>query len=459
MVTLLNDNVFLLAIILAVVFFIGLRMGVVRGGFTRHLPYMFTLIVYSIYVFISPLYFYSVNLTRIIGTDISNYYGLGFFFNTIGVLSFIVGYWVIGNNSNKIWDAPYENEIKDPRYFINIMFYICYGIVLLNLALGGANISQVFLGDEVLGMGAGGASYYLQNFTDSLISIIVLAYLFDVPWKRLLPWIVASFFLFSLLGFRYRIMLSLFGILFVYLYKSKIDAKKIVLGAGLALIFFYGVMFSTVNRHRLILRNYDNLVYDPLKFKYEEFFLQTRGALPDMAIYKLYDNPNVSTDYDYGLTMFGYVFIRMIPRAIMPDKDKFYPPPQLATTVKAYDAWWASKSGEATLSVSAFYMAFGWLGIVFGHFFWGLLLRRFGDRVRFADKLKLATYLLISLATFQWISRGYLPQIIDQTMYMLVPIWVLRYLSKRARRNEAVNKKLVESVMPATGNNNQLSES
>jgi hypothetical protein len=434
-VTLLNDNVFLLILILAIVFFVGLRMGIVRGGFNRHLPYMFTLLVYSIYVLISPVYYYTVNKTIIIGTDISNYYGLGFFFNTIAIISFIVGYWVVGNNSNKIWNAPSVREIKNPHYFINIMFYVCYGIVLLNLALGGANISQVFLGDEVLGMGAGGASYYLQNFTDSLISIIVLAYLFDVPWKRVLPWILASFFLFSLLGFRYRIMLSLFGILFVFLYKSKIDAKKIFIGSGLAIIFFYGVMFSTVNRHRLILRMYDNLEYNPLNFKYEEFFNQTRGALPDMAIYKLYDNPNVSADHDYGLTMFGYVFIRVIPRVIMPDKDKFYPPPQLVTTVKAYDAWWAAKSGEATLSVSAFYMAFGWLGIIFGHFFWGLLLRRFGDRIRFNDKLQVATYILISLATFQWISRGYFPQIIDQAMYMLVPIWVLRFFSKKTEPN------------------------
>lgn len=448
---LLNEYVYQLAFTLGILIFIGIRMGYARSGWGRHLPYIWTLIVYSIYVLISPLYFYSNNKTIIIGTDISNYFGLGFFFNNLAVLSFIIGYWIRGNNSNKIWFKPADREIKKPEYLISILFYVTYAIVLLNLAVGGANLQAVFLGNEVLGMGASGASYYLQNFTDSLICILILAYLFDVPWKKLIIWIAASFFLFSLLGFRYRIMLSLFGILFVYLYKSKIDAKKVVIGLGLALIFFYGVMFSTVNRRAMILRKYEKIVYNPFEFEYEEFFYQTRGALPDMAVYKLYDDRYRNAEHDYGLTMFGYVFIRIIPRVIMPDKDKFYPPPQLKTTVDAYDAYWGSKSGEATLSVSAFYMAFGWLGIVLGHFFWGVLLRRFGDGIRLADRLQIATYIMIALATFQWISRGYLPQIIDQTVYMLVPIWVLRYLSKRIARKETANNKFTQSVIPATG--------
>ncbi|OQP50833.1 hypothetical protein A4H97_03130 [Niastella yeongjuensis] len=450
---LLNDYVFQLAFTLAILIFVGIRMGYVRGGWGRHLPYIWTLIIYFVYVLASPLYFYNDGTKIIIGTDISGYYGLGFFFNNLAVLCFVIGYWIKGSNSDKVWLQPEEREIKKPQYFISILFYVTYTIVLLNLAVGGANLQNVFLGNEVLGLGASGASYYLQNFTDSLICILILAYLYDVPWKKLILWMAASFFLFSLLGFRYRIMLTLFGILFVYLYKSKINAKKIVIGLGLGLIFFYGVMFSTVNRRALILRRYDKMVYSPFEFKFEEVFLQTRGALADMAVFRLYDNQYRDAKHDYGLTTFGYVFIRLIPRAIMPDKDKFYPPPQLQTTIDAYDAWYAARSGEATLCVAALYIAFGWWGIAFGHFFWGLLLRHFGDRIRLASKLKIANYIVIALATFQWISRGYMPQIIDQTIYMLVPIWVLRFLSNRVRQNEPANKKPTQSVLPATSNN------
>lgn len=427
----LNENVMFLAMFIAILFIIGIRAGFRNGGWGRHLPYIWSLSIYSIYILITPLYFYLNDKTSIIGTDISGYYGLGFFFNCVAILFFIIGYWIKGHSSNAIWNAPTEREVKRPHFVIGVMFYVFYGIVLLNLAVGGVNVQEVFLGDEVLGLGASGASYFLQNFTDSLICIIVIAYLYEVPWKKLLFWICTSFFLFSLLGFRYRIMLSLFGILFVYLYKSRINAKKLVIGLGLALLFFYGVMFSTENRISLILRKYDNMVYNPIEFKYENFFHQTRGALPDMAVYKLFDNPDRKASYDYGLTMFGYVFIRMIPRFIYPDKDKFYPPPQLATTIQAYDAYWASKSGEATLSVGALYIAFGWMGIALGHFFWGLLLRRLGDHTRFTDKLGLGIYIIIALVSFQWITRGYFPQVIDHAVYMLVPIWVFRYLSKK----------------------------
>jgi hypothetical protein len=297
--------------------------------------------------------------------------------------------------------------------------------------MGGINVSKVFLGNEIIGMGAGGASYFLQNFTDSLICLIVLGYFYNLPGRTLILWIILSFFLFSLLGFRYRIMLTLFGILFVYAYKHRLNAKRVAIGFCMALVFFYGIMFSTENRRNLIVRDYAGLKFDPLNFEYDKFFLQTRGALPDMAIYKYYDNPARQSEYDYGITMFGYVFIRMIPRAIYPDKDKFYPPPQLATTIKAYDAWWAKQSGEATLSIGALYIAFGWIGVVMGHFIWGVLLRRLGDSISKTNKLQLATYIVVSLATFQWATRGYFPQVIDHFVYMMIPIWILRYYAKK----------------------------
>ncbi|MHA4843860.1 O-antigen polysaccharide polymerase Wzy [Flavitalea antarctica] len=435
-VQILNEYTVLTATLMVVVFFIGLRLGYVRGGWNRHLPYLWTLIIYSIYVLITPLFFYFDQNYVIIGTDIRDYYGIGFAFNIVGVLCFILGYWIANMNKTDLWLAPPVYDVKDPHKIISILFYSLYGIVLFNLAIGGANIQQVFIGNEIVGLGASGGSYFLQNFTDSLICVIVLAYLYGIPGRILLFWIAISLFLFSILGFRYRIVLSLFGILFVYLYKNEVSVQRIAVGGILALLFFYGIMFSTVNRKTLIMKTYNELEFDPLSYDYGKFFDQTRGALPDMAVYKLYDNPNRNPQHDYGLTMFGYVFIRMIPRAIYPDKDRFYPPPQLATTLQAYDAWWARFSGEATLSVAALYIAFGWAGIVFGHFFWGVFLRKFANNIRRQDKLQVASYFVVALATFQWITRGYFPQVIDHFVYMMIPIWIIRFLSRNSRHRE-----------------------
>jgi hypothetical protein len=425
----LNEYIILTALLLGIVFIIGIRLAFIRGGFNRHLVYLWTLFTYMIYVLITPLVMYANNRFVIIGTYIENYYGLGFTFNFFAVVCFIFGYWVMWNKKNSKWDEPEKYVIANPKKLITILFYAIYGIVLLNLAVGGANIQEVFAGNEVVGLGASGGSYFLQNFTDSLICIIVLAYIYNFPTKTLLFWIAISFFLFSLLGFRYRIVLTLFGILFVYLYKNQIGARQIVFGSFLALLFFYSIMFSTENRKILILRTYNELNFDPLTYNFDNFFDQTRGALPDMAVYKLYDDPTRDAKHDYGLTMFGYVFIRMIPRAIYPDKDRFYPPPQLATTIQAYDAWWAKFSGEATLSVGSLYIAFGWLGIVFGHFFWGRLLCLFADIIRRSDKLIYVSSIVLALATFQWVTRGYFPQVIDHFVYLMFPIWVCRYFS------------------------------
>jgi hypothetical protein len=432
----LNDYIVLTICLMLITLIIGFRLGYVRGGWNRNLVYLWTLFIYSLYLFLSPVYFYLSERVQIIGTDISDYYGLGFAFNTLALICFIFGYWISGKPNDTNWDKPPLYRTKNPKKLISILFYGLYAIVLVNLAVGGANIQQIFIGNEVLGLGASGGSYFLQNFTDSLICVIILAYFYGIPTRTLLIWMAISFFLFSLLGFRYRILLTLFGILFVYLYKHKISSKSILIGAFLGLIFFYGIMFSTENRKALILREYQEVVYDPLTFDYERFFDQTRGALPDMAVYKLYDNPNRNPQYDYGLTMFGYVFIRMIPRSIYPEKDRFYPPPQLAITLQAYDAWWARFSGEATLSVAALYIAFGWMGIVCGHFIWAALIRRYRDRIRLSDKIQVTTYIVIALASFQWITRGYFPQVIDHFVYMMIPIWILRYFSTKIPDHE-----------------------
>lgn len=161
-VTSLNDYVFLLFICLCVLIFIGIRLGLKNGGWNRHLPYMWTLIVYSQYAIISPYFFYLNDRKYILETDISNYYGLGFFFNLLAVLSFIIGYWVLGFKIKEKWNNASPRELKNPKKIISIIFYALYSVILLNLAIGGIDVRNIFLGSERLGLGARGASYFFR---------------------------------------------------------------------------------------------------------------------------------------------------------------------------------------------------------------------------------------------------------------------------------------------------------
>jgi hypothetical protein len=425
-----NDNVLLLFFLLFITFVIGFSIGFARGGWNQHLPYMFTLLICMQYFFISPLYFYLNKRTIIIGTDISDYYGLGVFFPTVGLIFFIFGYWM--GAPIKITKSQLPENVSNPlvKRYIVILFCIIYCTILINMAIGGIDVKNIFLGDVSLGLGAKGETYFLQNFADSLISLIILAYIFGNNGRLLAIGIVLSFFIFTLLGFRYRILLTLFGLSFSYLYLHKLKAKAILVGIVSIGIFFYFIMLVTENRFSLIKREYSAISFDPRDFDYTSYFEQTRGSLADMAIYKVYDNPNKSVSHDYGASMFAYIFIRMIPRVIYPDKDRFYPPPQNKVQFEAYDAWWGKSSGEAILSSGCFYIAFGWPGVIFFHLFWGILLRKVRDKIDFSDKIQIVIYLVLALVTFQWITRAYLPQAIDHATYLLIPVLVMRYLLK-----------------------------
>jgi len=305
------------------------------------------------------------------------------------------------------------------------------------MAIGGIDVKNIFLGDVSLGLGAKGETYFLQNFADSLISLIILAYVFGNNGRVLTIGILLSFFLFTLLGFRYRILLTLFGLAFSYLYLHKLKAKAIAAGVISIIVFFYFIMLVTENRFSLIQREYSAIEFNPTLFNYSNYFEQTRGALADMAVYKVYDNPNKVVSHDYGASMFAYIFIRMIPRIIYPEKDDFYPPPQNKIQFVAYDAWWGKQSGEAILSAGCFYIAFGWFGVVIFHFFWGFSLKKLEHRIDFSDPIHLVIYIVIALVTFQWITRAYLPQAVDHAVYLLFPVLVIRYLIRRKKKTKA----------------------
>jgi hypothetical protein len=423
----LNSNVFLLAVIEGFILFISFRLAFLNNWRT-HIGFIFVIMIFSQYLLITPFFHWYKEIYLIIGTDIREYFGLAFFYNIIGLLAFMIGYWSI-NSNDKNWEYSYKRELENPASKVITLYFIFYAIVIVNMAAGGINIRNLFLGDEIAGLGVRGFSYFFQNFADTLITLIILAYLYKLPYNKFIPLLISAIFIFSLLGFRYRIMLTLFGIGLIFLLRNKITisiARNLIF---ISILFFYMILFSTANRFELIQKNYNELLYNPLKYDSELIFYQTRSGVADIAIYKLFNNSYQKAEHDYGITMFGYVFIRMIPRSIYQDKDRFYPPPQLKTTIQAYDAYWAKFSGESTTHYGAFYIAYGWFGIILLHFIWGILLAKFTYGVRMQDPLSIAGYIVLTVVSFQWISRGYFPQIIDNFIYMMIPIWVLRRIA------------------------------
>src|SRR5687767_15093807 len=105
----LNENVLLTICFMVSILIVGLRLGYTRGGWNKNLVYLWTLFIYSIYTLISPIFFYLSGFKIIIGTDISQYYGLGFAFNTLALFCFVLGYWIKRGSKPDFWN-------KEPKY-------------------------------------------------------------------------------------------------------------------------------------------------------------------------------------------------------------------------------------------------------------------------------------------------------------------------------------------------------
>jgi drug/metabolite transporter (DMT)-like permease len=87
--------------------FFALYLGKIRGGFFAHPSYFFYLSVSLIYLFITPYYFFYYGEKDIHLSNISQYYDDGFWYNTLSIYAFVIGYWLI----------PQKPTTKQPVFF------------------------------------------------------------------------------------------------------------------------------------------------------------------------------------------------------------------------------------------------------------------------------------------------------------------------------------------------------
>ena len=312
------------------------------------------------------------------------------------------------------------------------LFIFLYTIIFINTLIGGVNLIDVVLGKTSTStMGFPGASYYIQNFADSLITLIVAAYMFKVKKRNRIIMNVFGFILFVILGFRYRILLTLFAIVLYNIYTKGIRAKLFFRYLTLILVFFYALLFLTYNRIKLYTGAYDELVYDTSQYDYDIFFEQAKGSLCDFAIYKALDNKTIESDY--GQTMFLYVFIKMTPSSFFPNHTKPYPPPQMKAIDTAINA--GRDIGEASTMLGSFYYAFSVFGIIFISVILGIITKRM--TMLGAPPVAFLMNVMIMMAIFQFYTRGYFPQFVDHLAYMLFPLLFLKKYSYNMKHQKS----------------------
>jgi oligosaccharide repeat unit polymerase len=372
-----------------------------------------------------------------VGKDILDFYQSGMLYYGLANLLFILGY-----NSFKFLPNKNLNLLPISTVYIKkvslIIFFLLFGTILLDLLLAGINPLKILLSsgsDETL-FGAETTSNYLRNFADSLITLLLFLFLFKLDNKLFIPILIVGLLLFSLMGFRYRIILTLLGIAFIQYWQHGISKKMLTTYIIAFVCFVYFIFFITYNRFELVGGKFSDLVFDPTQFKYETFFEQTRGVLADFTIIRHYEQ-NPSAEYDYGQS-FAFTIIRILPRNIFGDfKYEAYSNiisfRQMNIAYELPVAW--GTLGEACLHYGYFYMAFGLPGLFIMSFLMGYLISRFRKIANPNTVLGNMANIIFSLALFQYITRGYFPQFIDHLVYLMIPILLIKYFIRKELEN------------------------
>lgn len=433
---------FLIIIYNIIVYFFGYYL-VYKKGIRENIIFAFSWFIFTVYYFLTPLYFYSIGRATIwgdsfsfdyqVGEIITDYYDDGLLYFASTNLLFLFGYFSIPNKRKKFLS---DNISYQSNKYIKNIFLTSFTLVISNFVISGINPLAVFLGNsEDTLFGVVGATSYLNNFTDSLITCLVLAVLFKIKKEYIVYATILCFILFSLMGFRYRIIMTLVGWAIVYLFNSKVSLNKIFNLKTLlfALSMFYCILFITKNRYSFINSGSSTqIVFDPTDFDIVSTLAeQTRGALDDINIIKYYDQ-HENPKYDNGIS-FLYFIVRALPRYVVGNdfKDALYPPPSFPIILEAYNLPFDGKStGEAPLHYAYFMIAGGLPTLLLGGFLSGFLIKLSVYKKNYLNPKDSIFMIIVCMVLFQWYTRGYFPAAVDNFFFLMIPYWLFFKFAK-----------------------------
>ncbi|MDC0569937.1 oligosaccharide repeat unit polymerase [Gammaproteobacteria bacterium] len=376
--------------------------------------------------------------------DIGDIFDFGMMMLVIHFICYTIGYLLVVRvrNAGAIdYSAlPQRKEIGQViGKSIFYVFLVLYGVIFLNTLAGGINLIDIFMGTYGKPtLGLRGYTYYLQNFADSLITLLVAALFFKIKPRYFRIMLMLAIPLFLVLGFRYRIILLVFGLGMIYLRDNRVRLVPFLKALSFVIIFLYSMLLLTHNRAAIYMQQWDKMSYDYTQFPYEAFIEQAKGSRIDFALYQALSDGRI--DHDLGLTTFVYPFIKFTPSFIFEGGKKPYPPPQINDIHVALSS--SMDIGEAVTSLGSAYYSFGVVGVIIFGLGFGLVIGRLQNH---AGKSRFSALfsIVVSLALFMWMTRGYMPGFVDHLAYLLIPVFILKYTyGNILRRRLALNRSI-----------------
>ncbi len=426
-------------------------VGVLKtGGLSKHNIHLYVLGVSSYYLMLAPTVtgfteewvLFSPGWSS--STDIEDIFDFGMLMISLHFACYTIGYFMVFRRQNV---GKTDYSAGSERFFVRsgieakifFLFLFFYAVIYLNTLAGGVRLVDVFLG--VYGkatLGLKGYTYYLQNFADSLILVLIAGYYFKIKPLYFRVMLALAIPLFLVLGFRYRIILTVFGLSIIFLRDNQVRLATVFKALVFVTVFVFSMLVLTQNRAAIFMQEWDNLNFDITELPYEALVEQAKGSRIDFSVYKAVFDGTI--EYDFGETMFVYPLIKLLPSFVFNNGEKPYPSPQIRDIHIALDS--GIHIGEAVTSIGSSFYSFGVTGILLFSLLLGLVVGKLQNnfgKTRFSGLYSIA----IALALFMWITRGYTPGFIDHLGFMLIPIFMLNFLYRGRMRRKSMPRELL----------------
>lgn len=267
------------------------------------------------------------------------------------------------------------------------------------------------------------------------ISLCCLIYLFVVnDKKRFLILGVLFLFVVLSLGFRFRLGILLVSLLIAYVYTRKFQIHKYIF------MFFFGLLalyaISLFGLIRVAGKGIDLSSLTSSVLLDAEIF---NGFFNDSNIFltlgKTVEERGTILPWR-GFSEFFYVLIHPIPRSLWPEKPFFYNDAFDVLTSAA-----GASSGAAFPLIGSFFNMYGYITVVLFSFVFAGALCYLYSKVLVGSRSSVLSVVGISLVSSWFLyanTRGYLPQIIQDLLFLLLGLYLIKRCERRVARSRLI---------------------
>lgn len=396
-------------------------------------PIVFISIIYIPMFTIVPMIDIIINEILWFGVDLFEHGFKGTILAVIGYIMFSIGYVITIKQNNTIKREQVENydnlliiRISLFIWFLSLVFSVAYLLsngmsILYAMTLGFVGDFQI---DRIMSTSLG----FLSMFSYCLIPTSLVYSVFGKS-KILKSLVFALTIIVQLVrGFRFIVIIMLFSYFYYfYISKRKQPSMKTVFLCFFLVIILIGVMgfYRGAIRIGATLSWSDFNSTDVIEaiignFRIYKTYYAVIKAVPDLV------------PYMFGNQMIIYTLVMFIPRVLWSGK----PSPSGLEAIEVGISNYAAKAGQAYPNIGEFYYEFGVIGIIVFMWLFGVIMRSVKNKLLYSDdKFNLIMYSIIVPTTLQLIIRGYTPSNFYLVIFLILPIFIIKYYSKVKRYN------------------------